>query len=70
MVGTIVNRISKETFADFLKAGGVINGQKRDYVIVDCRFDYEYAGGHIHNAINISDPELMGMTFFKDEAIE
>lgn len=29
----------------------------RGYIIVDCRFDYEYRGGHISGAINISDPQ-------------
>lgn len=25
-----------------------------DYHIIDCRFDYEYAGGHIRGAVNIN----------------
>jgi predicted sulfurtransferase len=24
-----------------------------DYIIVDCRFQYEFNGGHIQNSINI-----------------
>ncbi|CAH8506353.1 unnamed protein product [Schistosoma bovis] len=35
--------------------GDLISGSKRNinYVIVDCRFPYEYEGGHIKGAINI-----------------
>ena len=36
-------------------------------MIVDCRFDYEYEGGHIENAININDPKEMEALFFKDK---
>ena len=25
-----------------------------DFHVIDCRFDYEYNGGHIPNAVNIS----------------
>lgn len=30
-----------------------------DVVIIDCRFDYEYEGGHIKNAINIPNKNAM-----------
>ena len=40
-------------------------------MIVDCRFDYEYQGGHIKTAININDPAQMKEFFLKDrETIE
>jgi len=35
-------------------------------MIVDCRFDYEYVGGHIKGARNISDPVKMKEFFLKD----
>jgi len=28
-------------------------------LIIDCRFDYEYNGGHIEGAINLNTPEQM-----------
>jgi len=41
---------------------------KPAYLVIDCRFDYEYQGGHINNAINITDPEVMKDFFLKDRA--
>ena len=38
-------------------------------VIVDSRFDYEYEGGHIKNAININHPKECADTFFGDNPI-
>ena len=35
-------------------------------MIVDCRFDYEYRGGHIKGALNLSDPQQMKEYFLKD----
>jgi len=36
-------------------------------MIIDCRFDYEYFGGHIKGALNISSPEAIEEYFFKDK---
>lgn len=33
-------------------------------VVIDCRFGYEYAGGHLPNAINITDPNELEAEFF------
>ena len=33
---------------------GAYNDRINNYFIVDCRFDYEYNGGHIEGAININ----------------
>ena len=33
---------------------GKYNSKLEKYVIIDCRFDYEYLGGHIPGAININ----------------
>lgn len=56
------NTISAETLAEFLQTS------ERPCLIVDCRFDYEYAGGHIENAVNLNDPKEMEALFFKDKA--
>lgn len=42
------NSITPQTLATFLKSDS-----PRPHLIIDCRFDYEYEGGHIQNAINI-----------------
>ncbi|KAI0070358.1 hypothetical protein K474DRAFT_1608847 [Panus rudis PR-1116 ss-1] len=45
-------RITPKTLNDLLD--GVYSSQIVDYTIIDCRFDYEYNGGHIPGAININ----------------
>ncbi|TNN07641.1 M-phase inducer phosphatase 2 isoform 1 [Schistosoma japonicum] len=47
--GAGLHCVSTDTVAD------LVSGSKRNinYVIVDCRFPYEYEGGHIKGAINI-----------------
>jgi rhodanese-related sulfurtransferase len=34
-----------------------------EFVIIDCRYDYEYEGGHIHKAINLSKPQMIRKFF-------
>ncbi|KAG6874084.1 hypothetical protein C0995_006941 [Termitomyces sp. Mi166 len=45
-------RINCRTLDDLLD--GRYNSRIVDFHIVDCRFDYEYAGGHIPGAVNIN----------------
>ncbi|KAG6885992.1 hypothetical protein C0993_006108 [Termitomyces sp. T159_Od127] len=45
-------RINCKTLDDLLD--GKYNPRIVDYHIIDCRFDYEYAGGHIPGAVNIN----------------
>lgn len=33
---------------------GVFKSQIASYQVIDCRFDYEYNGGHVPGAININ----------------
>ena len=33
-------------------------------IVVDCRFDYEYQGGHIKGAINVNSKDAMEEVFF------
>lgn len=39
------------------------------YFIIDCRYDYEYRGGHIRGAMNISDPNYIVERFFSEGII-
>ncbi|TKA80712.1 hypothetical protein B0A49_01115 [Cryomyces minteri] len=59
-------RIDKSTLID------VLNGQySEDYdhvKIIDCRFEYEYNGGHIDGATNFNDKELLANTLFDPES--
>jgi len=33
------------------------DSQRRKYLVIDCRYEYEYKGGHIRGAVNITSPE-------------
>ncbi|KAJ3765005.1 Rhodanese-like domain-containing protein, partial [Lentinula raphanica] len=50
-------RITPETMDQLLD--GHFEDQIRDYHIIDCRFDYEDAGGHIPGAVNINTTSSM-----------
>ncbi|KAL1411333.1 m-phase inducer phosphatase [Vanrija albida] len=50
-------RITPQTMTDLL--AGKYNGGMKRYHILDCRFDYEYEGGHIDGAINVRSMEQL-----------
>ncbi|KAF7521533.1 hypothetical protein G7054_g12421 [Neopestalotiopsis clavispora] len=52
-----IPRISQETFLDVLK--GRFEDQYTRRIVIDCRFEYEYEGGHIDGAINYYDKDLL-----------
>jgi M-phase inducer tyrosine phosphatase len=60
-----LRRINRATLID------VMDGQYKEHfdehVIVDCRFEYEYSGGHISGAININSIDVLEETFFNDK---
>jgi M-phase inducer tyrosine phosphatase len=45
---------------------GVYNDKIDTFLIVDCRYSYEYIGGHIVGAENISCPTLLEKRFFEN----
>ncbi|KAK6519362.1 cell division cycle- protein [Arthrobotrys megalospora] len=51
----VLKRITRGTMIDVLD--GKYAGQYDELKIVDCRFEYEYEGGHIAGAININSTE-------------
>lgn len=58
-------RISKETLVEVLD--GKFNHLYEKFVIIDCRFEYEYEGGHIDGAINFNDKEQLSSQLFDVE---
>jgi len=38
-----------------------------DFLIIDCRYDYEFRGGHINEALNILSPEILEQIFFTNK---
>ena len=56
-------RISKDTLVE------VLNGRYAETfdesIVVDCRFEYEYEGGHIEGALNYNDKELLAARLFE-----
>ncbi|KAI1117952.1 rhodanese-like domain-containing protein [Nemania sp. NC0429] len=58
-----IPRISRDTFLEFLD--GKYNESFDQKIIVDCRFEYEYEGGHIDGAVNYNDKELLARHLFE-----
>ena len=44
----------------------MIRENKHPYIVIDCRWDYEYQAGHIKGAQNIDNPTLLERKFFQD----
>lgn len=57
-------RISQDTMANILE--GRHDGDYDRILVVDCRFEYEYQGGHIENAVNFNDKSLLANQLFTD----
>jgi M-phase inducer tyrosine phosphatase len=55
-------RVAKETLIDILD--GKYSHLYDHTIIVDCRFEYEYEGGHIEGAVNYNDKELLAKKLF------
>ncbi|KAL8930770.1 MAG: hypothetical protein Q9208_000311 [Pyrenodesmia sp. 3 TL-2023] len=58
-----VPRITKETMVDVLD--GKYRAPFENSLIVDCRFEYEYEGGHIDGAINVNSKEELASKLFE-----
>ena len=56
--------IEASTLCDLMDGGWKERFSK--FIIIDCRFDYEYCGGHIHNAEHCSEPKDVITKFFKE----
>jgi rhodanese-related sulfurtransferase len=60
-----LKRITADTLSNLLQ--GKYEGKYDEFHIIDCRFPYEYEGGHICNAKNINDPKKLYNLFFNKE---
>ena len=60
-------RIENKTLVDIIN--GKYNGQYDKILIIDCRFEYEYEGGHIEGALNYTDKDSLAASLF-DEGIK
>ncbi|TKA73440.1 hypothetical protein B0A55_06091 [Friedmanniomyces simplex] len=55
-------RISQNTLLDVLD--NQYSGQYDNIKVIDCRFEYEYSGGHIDGAVNFNDKQLLTNELF------
>ena len=58
-----IPRITKETMVDVLD--GKYGEHYDESLIIDCRFEYEYKGGHINGAINFNNKEELATKLFQ-----
>lgn len=56
--------ISSETLAQLIR--GDFKNLVNDFLVVDCRYPYEYEGGHITNAVNIYTKDKLLEHFFNE----
>jgi len=60
--GDAIPRITKETLLAVLDGKYSVKYDQK--MIIDCRFEYEYDGGHIDGAVNYNDKELLTTHLF------
>jgi M-phase inducer tyrosine phosphatase len=58
-----IPRITRETLLEVLD--GKFDDQFDQRMIIDCRFEYEFEGGHIDGAVNYNDKELVTSQLFE-----
>lgn len=61
--GDETQRISRDTMADLIR--GVWDNYFDAIFIIDCRYAYEYKGGHIAKAKNLNEPMAFRKMFFE-----
>ena len=54
-----INTVSASTVHDLLVG-------MEECLVIDCRFPYEYEGGHVQGAINVNTPDQLYQMFFRD----
>jgi len=61
----VMKTISADTVVNVLKS----NNNGNPYIIIDCRYDYEYNGGHIRGAINVKSPDILERLFISNRSL-
>lgn len=56
--------------ADFVRSLFLGRLANTEVFLIDCRFQYEFEGGHIRGAFNINDPRALLRLFFERESAE
>ncbi|RFU35199.1 hypothetical protein B7463_g1172, partial [Scytalidium lignicola] len=62
-----IPRIARDTFVDVLD--GKYKEQYDNHVVIDCRFEYEFEGGHIQGAVNFNDKDELASHLFEEEKL-
>lgn len=57
-----IPRITKETLMDVLD--GKFSSMYDNKMVIDCRFEYEYEGGHIDGAVNHNNKDILSQQLF------
>ncbi|KAH8427802.1 putative tyrosine protein phosphatase MIH1 [Aspergillus melleus] len=60
--GDSLPRIDKTVLLELMD--GKFNDQFDNILVIDCRFEYEYEGGHINGAVNYNDKENLAAELF------
>ncbi|KAG9233563.1 hypothetical protein BJ875DRAFT_485005 [Amylocarpus encephaloides] len=58
-----IPRITKDTLLEILD--GTFDAEYDQRMVIDCRFEYEFEGGHIDGAVNYNDKELLTGQLFE-----
>ncbi|KAF9879685.1 rhodanese-like domain-containing protein [Colletotrichum karsti] len=58
-----IPRITRETMVDLLD--GKYSDKFDQKMVIDCRFEYEYEGGHIDGAVNYNSKDLLASQLFQ-----
>lgn len=45
---------------------GTYDAKLKEFHVIDCRFDYEFNGGHIEGATNLTTPEAVEDFFLRE----
>lgn len=66
-----VSRISGETMVKLLENAQEFQGPNKldHFLIIDCRYEYEYQGGHIHGAINLNKKASIEKFFLMNHSL-
>lgn len=62
--------IPRITQADFVRLlDGEFSDRYDNKIVIDCRFEYEYEGGHVKSAVNYNDKELLSNHLFTNPMV-